>query len=62
MCDIPLDISKEEFDRRIEVFGAGHVGIFPTIRFHGRQFRYVKSDTVAKPASQVCSEPKQGVL
>ena len=61
MCDIPLDISKEEFDRRIEVFGAGHFGIFPTIRFHGRQFRYVKSDTVAKPASQVCNEPKQGV-
>jgi len=40
MCDIPLDIPKEELDRRIEVFGAGHFGVFPTIRVHGHQFRY----------------------
>ncbi len=43
MCDIPLDISKEELDRRIEVFGVGHFGIVPTIRIHGRQFRYGES-------------------
>jgi methionyl-tRNA formyltransferase len=48
MCDIPLDISKEELDRRIEVFGAGHFGIVPTIRFHGLQFRYVESHTTTK--------------
>ena len=51
LCDIPLDISKEELDRRIEVFGAGHFGIFPTIRFHGRHFRYVESKIVTKPGS-----------
>jgi methionyl-tRNA formyltransferase len=45
MCEIPLDISKEELDRRIEVFGPGHFGIFPTIRIHGRQFRYADSNT-----------------
>jgi methionyl-tRNA formyltransferase len=43
MCDIPLDISKEELERRINVFGAGHFGIFPTIRLNGREFRYVGS-------------------
>jgi methionyl-tRNA formyltransferase len=43
MCDIPLDISKDELDRRIEVFGTGHFGIFPTIRIYGRQFRYSAS-------------------
>lgn len=45
MCDIPVDISKEELARRIEVFGPGHFGIFPTIRFHGHQFRYVEPTT-----------------
>ena len=51
MCDIPLDISKEELDRRIEVFGVGHFGIVPTIRIHGRQFRYGESQTATKPDS-----------
>lgn len=45
MCEIPLDISKEELDRRIEVFGPGYFGIIPTIRIHGRQFRYADPDT-----------------
>jgi hypothetical protein len=43
MCEIPFDISKDELERRIKVFGAGHFGIFPTIRLHGRQFRWVES-------------------
>jgi len=43
MCDIPFDISKDELDRRIKVFGAGHFGMFPTIRLHGRQFRCMES-------------------
>jgi hypothetical protein len=41
ICDIPLDIPKEEFDRRIKVFGGNHFGITPTIRLHGIEFRAV---------------------
>lgn len=40
MCQIPLDIVKDELDRRIEAFGAGHFDIFPTINVHGHLFRY----------------------
>lgn len=40
MCEIPADISKEELERRIAVFGAGHYGIAPTVTLHGRVFRY----------------------
>ena len=29
MCEIPADISKEELERRIAVFGDGHYGISP---------------------------------
>ena len=31
MCEIPLDISKDELDRRVQAFGAGHLEIFPTL-------------------------------
>jgi methionyl-tRNA formyltransferase len=41
MYDIPVDISKEELERRIKVFGAGHHEIAPTINLHGIQFRVV---------------------
>ena len=41
ICDIPLDISKQELDRRIEVFGGNHFGIVPTIHLHGIEFRAV---------------------
>ena len=27
MCDIPLDIHKDELDRRLKVFGGNHFGI-----------------------------------
>ena len=36
MCDIPADISKEELERRIAVFGDGHYGIILTVTLHGR--------------------------
>jgi hypothetical protein len=39
VCDIPLDISKEELDRRLAVFGDNHFGMSPTIRLHGVEFR-----------------------
>jgi methionyl-tRNA formyltransferase len=41
ICEIPLDIPKEEFDRRIRVFGGNHFGISPTINLHGVEFRAV---------------------
>ena len=44
ICDIPLDIAKDEFDRRIKVFGGNHFGIAPTIHLHGVEFRAVMPD------------------
>ena len=46
MCDIPLDISKLELDRRIRVFGGNHFGLSPTIHLHGVEFRAVVSPAV----------------
>jgi methionyl-tRNA formyltransferase len=43
MCDIPLDISKSELDRRIRIFGGNHFGMSPTINLHGAEFRVVMS-------------------
>jgi methionyl-tRNA formyltransferase len=42
ICDIPLDISKEELDRRMRVFGANHFGMSPVIHLHGVEFRAVR--------------------
>lgn len=39
MCDIPLDISRDDLDRRMQPFGANHFGMVPTITPHGVQFR-----------------------
>jgi methionyl-tRNA formyltransferase len=44
MCNIPADISKDELERRIAVFGAGHYGLSLTVTLHGRDFRYVASE------------------
>jgi methionyl-tRNA formyltransferase len=41
MCNIPIDIPKEELDRRLKVFGGNHFGITPTIHLHGIEFRAV---------------------
>ena len=43
VCEIPLDISKEELYRRIAVFGDRDFGIVPTIRLHGVEFQAVRS-------------------
>jgi methionyl-tRNA formyltransferase len=50
MCNIPIDIPKEELDRRIKVFGGNHFGITPTIHLHGIEFR-----AVAPPRGQAAS-------
>ena len=41
ICNIPLDITQEELDRRMRVFGGNHHGIAPTIMLHGVEFRAV---------------------
>jgi len=41
ICDIPLDIGKDEFERRMRVFGGNHFGVAPTIHLHGVEFRAV---------------------
>lgn len=41
ICDIPLDIAKDELERRLNVFGGNHFGIGPTINLHGVEFRAV---------------------
>jgi methionyl-tRNA formyltransferase len=41
MCDMSVDISKEELERRIEAFGDGNYGVDLTVTLHGRKFRYV---------------------
>jgi hypothetical protein len=35
MCEIPLDVAKNELDRRIKVFGGNHFGMSLTINLHG---------------------------
>jgi methionyl-tRNA formyltransferase len=41
MCEIPLDISKSELERRLEIFGGNYFGVSPSIRLHGVEFRAV---------------------
>jgi methionyl-tRNA formyltransferase len=41
ICEIPLDIPKDELEHRIRVFGGNHFGIAPTINLHGVEFRAV---------------------
>jgi methionyl-tRNA formyltransferase len=41
MCEIPLDIPKDELQHRIEIFGRDHFGVSPTINLHGVAFRAV---------------------
>ena len=45
VCDIPLDIPKDELDRRLKVFGGNHFGMCPTINLHGIEFRAVLPPT-----------------
>lgn len=52
ICDIPLDIAKDELDRRIRAFGFNLFGIVPTIRLHGMTFQAVlPSSHAAQPSS-----------
>jgi methionyl-tRNA formyltransferase len=53
MCEIPLDITRDEFERRMRVFGGNHFGVSPTIKLHGVEFRGVVpplAPAIAAPA------------
>jgi len=50
ICEIPLDIPKDELDLRMKVFGGNHFGMAPTINLHGVEFR-----AILPPAKQVAS-------
>jgi methionyl-tRNA formyltransferase len=45
MCEIPLNISKGELERRMRVFGGNDFGVAPTVNLHGVEFR-----AIAQPA------------
>jgi methionyl-tRNA formyltransferase len=51
LCEISAEISKNESERRIGVFGAGHFGVSPTITVHGHRFRYVEPEPDAFTSS-----------
>lgn len=59
LCEIRTDISPEELERRIGVFGAGHFGISPTVTVHGRKFRYVPDDAAIESPSVVPPDAPQ---
>jgi methionyl-tRNA formyltransferase len=45
ICDIPVNIQKDDLERRIKVFGANHYGICPTVHLHGIPFRAMIPET-----------------
>jgi methionyl-tRNA formyltransferase len=47
ICEIPLDIPRDELVRRVRVFGGNHFGMAPTINLHGIEFRAVMPSAVA---------------
>lgn len=60
MCQVAPDISKQELDRRVPVFGAGHLGIELTVNLHGYTFRYVPAENAqAEAPSIVPAEPSK---
>jgi methionyl-tRNA formyltransferase len=60
MCEIPLDISKDELDRRMRAFGGNYFGVAPTIKLHGVEFRaVVPPGTEAAPQA---AEPAGAVV
>jgi methionyl-tRNA formyltransferase len=47
ICEIPLDIPRDELVRRVRVFGGNHFGMAPTINLHGIEFRAVMPSAAA---------------
>jgi len=53
MCELPPNISKQELERRVPIFGSGHLGIDMTVTLHGHQFRYVPADAKQTEAPSI---------
>jgi methionyl-tRNA formyltransferase len=51
LCEIPLDIGKDEFDRRMRVFGGDHGDMAPTISLHGVPFRAARDSELPSRTS-----------
>jgi methionyl-tRNA formyltransferase len=47
LCNIPLDVSKEELERRMRVLGESHFGMMPIITLHGFEFRATQNSVDA---------------
>jgi len=62
MCDIPVDISKEELDQRIKAFGGNYFGINPTVNLFGVQFQMVATDSSQASKAQSWNDALNIVL
>jgi len=58
MCEIPLDVAKNELDRRIKVFGGNHFGMSLTINLHGVDFCAVSAPSI-QPADSPHGTPSR---
>ena len=47
ICEIPLNITRDELQRRMHAFGGNDFGIAPSIHLHGVEFRAVRPDRAA---------------
>jgi hypothetical protein len=52
MCDIPLDISTEEFDHGIRAFGGNYFGMNPRVTLRGFQFALMSKGSDPSPTNQ----------
>ncbi len=62
LCNIPVDISRDELERRMAAFGDGRLGVSPTITLHGNQFRYVGAENAADAAEAASHAAEQQVI
>ncbi len=49
MCEIPVDVEKDDLYRRIAIFGANHPGLAPAVKLHGVEFRAVPKSQLLQP-------------
>lgn len=59
--EIPVDVTKEELERRIAALGHGHHGLGLTVTLHGHSFRYVRAeadDKIEAPSVVPMKEPE----
>ena len=63
MCDIPINIMKEELDQRMKAFHDNFRGMAPTVTLHGFKFRAVAelptASKNAEPPSKTIEQPSR---